>query len=1377
MLKNGTILQDRYEILRLIGQGGMAAVYLARDTKLNRTLAVKEISKTGIWADDETRRSSLMAEARMLRQLTHPAIPTVYDIIDTPENIWVIMEYVDGTPLDRRLRDHGPETEETVLNWARQLADLLSFLHSKHILYLDMKPGNVLLCPGSRLMVVDFGTSRGGDMAAPAMNIGTRGYAAPEQYDGTPDPRTDIFALGMTLHQLLTGITPGNHYFPARHWKPEVSEALSAVIDKCVKPAPDQRYQNCQELLFDLNRCTAQTWKDAWYNEPLEIPAPSKKRENFLSRIAKHLTGMFQSPAKPADDPKSVLSLPISAALPPTGDLSTPTEPLRPTAEELTEAVDELYFERTSGLEPHIPALKYHIPKDSTQITWSKLQHLYILGKNNQDTHSALQRLGMRPGVYLDPSGTWMLLITGDTDLIQDALSSCCSSLEVLIVRYTNIETLSLDHLLRLQKLELSDNGRLRKISSLENLHDLQYLDISGTALEGTLSLSWADSLKSLYISHTSIQRIFTDHPLPHLLSFSAPYTGLTDADFLHHLPNLEWLDLSDCPIESIPEESLRQLTELECLNVSGTKLQSLPNLDSLNKLLILDCSYTPIRRIPDEIRSLTDLKYLYLEDLSLEALPDWLPEIASEFIVELNRAVPTDKAGSRRCEIHLTLTTVEGVDMSIFAQPYEMVVQWFQTQKEKRDANQESPLNEIKVVFLGDGEAGKSLTIARLMADGVSPEAFDGSATPGIDISHRTYQLDQRNVLVHFWDFGGQEIMHSMHRMFLTQRTLYVVMVNARDDTQDERARYWLHNIKSFADGAPVLLVVNKIDQNPNASINESGLRETYPALTETVRLSALNFSQEEFNNAFTAALKRQISSFAELESRFLPAWRRLKETLSAQTDHYIHGADFNSLCEQCGVEPNEKIRKALLKWFNDLGISFCYSESSRLEDYVILEPRWITNAIYVLLFNTISDQKNGMVSHDAIYKMLNPPAHLRESIRCVLPSAKYGPGDTEYVLNVIRRFRLSYLVQDGVEFFPMLCNKNDLPIAARYAADPDTLEFRMVYEYLPNNVIHRLMVNLHDDLDLNNVWLTGALFTKKSVGLSAVVRSDDRTLHIYVRSENIRKPAEFYLDIIKEAVERINASLGLQVKENQVIYKADGIAEPFDYEELLGNLEHGSNAIYSKRRKKMVAIDDILRQTDHGLDKDRQKLVDDLMLAFQKLQANEQNWETNENARNTYVRDLLRTAGYTAMDQSLSGISPGGCLPGELDMDIRKDPNIPLTIFEALNITGAGNSQIANWEKHLKKLMDNYNPNGLPFLVLAGYVQCKKEAFAEICVKYMEYICNSVHLGYSVTISESASSAPGYGPNQFIQRYSCIFDCNGYMSNVYIYFVRMGA
>lgn len=1422
MLEIGSVFNERYEILKILGRGGMSVVYLGRDKRLNCKLAIKEILTTGIWEGEETHRRALMTEATLMRQLSHPAIPTVYDIVENPEHICIVMEYIEGTTLDAVVRASGPQSVENVLNWARQLAQFLSFIHGRSIIYRDMKPANVILCPDGQLKIVDFGIAHNAQDGPDKIIMGTRGYAPPELYRGQYDLRADIFSLGMTLHHLLTDIMPerSERYFPVRHWRPEISESLNAIIDKCVQADPALRYQNCQELLYDLNRCSMETWRNDVPSSAkigsADLPHVAPKQAaksifDFFKRFGKKKTiclapntdvtvPSVTTPLVQEEDPG--FSLPISAVLSHTDNLTEVTAPLTLTESELTETV---YALLSSGSYSELSSVRlcteYQNISATNRIIWSKISHLNVIGVNNRDVIGALRTAGLRSGAYLNQNSTWLLLIEAKADLIQECVDSCGPSLEVLQIGYSSIETLRLGKVIRLQELRLSKNRILREITGLEALNDLRRLDVSHTALDGLLSLAGLGLLRELNISSTRIRSIFTAHALPQLTDFNAEGSELIDLNFLREMPGLNLLNLSSCPIQNIPSALLRGLPELTELDVSFTRLQELPGLEALVKLDYLDCgdteillppdsvfpgtltflrlSRTPNRRIPDGIRYLTALRELHLSNLSLKELPDWLPDIASHF--DVGQAA-TILIRWDRCTVTMIDTTVEGVDMEIFSRPYAMVLQWFREQREMREAAaelpRETPLNEIKVVFLGDGEAGKSLTVARLLEDGCLPAHFDSNATPGIAIAHRTYHLGARNVQVHFWDFCGQEIMHSMHRMFLTQRTLYVVLLNARDDTQDDRARYWLHNIKSFADGAPVLLVINKIDQNPNASVNESGLREAYPALTEVVRTSALTFSQEEFNKAFTDALKRQINNFAELESPFLPAWHKLKERIAGMKSHYIHGPEFNHLCEECGVEADEETRKALLKWFNDLGVSFCYSGSARLEDYVILQPAWITNAIYILLFNPIPGQKNGMVSHEAIYNMLNPPTHLRSSIRRVLPNATYCVSDTEFVLNVIRRFRLSYLVSDNAEFFPMLCRKDALPIAARYAADPQTLEFRMVYEYLPNNVIHRLMVDMHRDLDMENVWLTGARFSQQSTGLSAVVRSEGNALVMYVRSDNIRHPADFYLDIIKDVLEHINQSMGLQVTENQVIFKADGISEPFDYEELLGNLNNGSTTIYSKRRKKMIPIDEILRQTDHRLDEDRERLIDNLMLICQQLQANKLYWDVSENDRNTYVRDTLRAMDYIAMDQSLSGVSAGQKLPGELDLDIRKDPNIPWTIFEGLNLKGTGSAQMENWNTHLKKLLDNYNANGLPFLILTSYVLCSKDRFVDICNEYTVHIKHYSPGIYTVqSMAAGVSSHRTYEPNQFIQVRKCVYDCGGHMTNVYHFFVRIGA
>lgn len=258
MAEIGTVIEDKYEILREIGRGGMSVVYLAMDTRLNKQWAVKEIRKQGNGKKDEIVINSLMAEANLMKRLDHPALPRIVDIIDNGSTIFVVMDYIEGESLDKILKADGVQAEDMVITWAKQLCDALSYLHNQTppIIYRDMKPANVMLKPEGNVKIIDFGIAREykEQNLADTTVLGTKGYAPPEQYSGQTDARSDIFALGMTMHHLLTGIDPmaGGGYAPVRMWNPELSEGIELIIDRCVQPAAENRYQNCRDLLYDL---------------------------------------------------------------------------------------------------------------------------------------------------------------------------------------------------------------------------------------------------------------------------------------------------------------------------------------------------------------------------------------------------------------------------------------------------------------------------------------------------------------------------------------------------------------------------------------------------------------------------------------------------------------------------------------------------------------------------------------------------------------------------------------------------------------------------------------------------------------------------------------------------------------------------------------------------------------------------------------------------------------------------------------------------------------------------------------------------------------------------------------------------------------------
>lgn len=258
----GTIIDGKYELLKMIGKGGMSKVYLAMDKRLNKQWAVKEIIKNSRSRNNDIIVQSLIAEANLMKKLDHPALPRIVDIIENHNTIYVIMDYIEGETLSLEVERNGAQSEEVVIYWAKQLCEALDYLHTRTpaIIYRDMKPGNVMLRPDGTIKLIDFGIAREykEDRSEDTVSLGTKGYAAPEQFGGKgqTDPRTDIYCLGVTLYHLVTGKNPSEppyELYPIRYWNSNLSGGLENIIIKCTQLNPDDRYQSCAELLYDLN--------------------------------------------------------------------------------------------------------------------------------------------------------------------------------------------------------------------------------------------------------------------------------------------------------------------------------------------------------------------------------------------------------------------------------------------------------------------------------------------------------------------------------------------------------------------------------------------------------------------------------------------------------------------------------------------------------------------------------------------------------------------------------------------------------------------------------------------------------------------------------------------------------------------------------------------------------------------------------------------------------------------------------------------------------------------------------------------------------------------------------------------------------------------
>jgi len=266
-----TVLQERYEILAVQGVGGMGAVYRARDLRFSavvKIVAVKEMMNTA--PDPRLRRISVQnfeREANILASLSHPAIPKIFDYFSEGARSYLILEFIEGQTMEHLLEKHQrPFSQEEAVAWGIQVCDVLAYLHSQKppVIFRDMKPSNLMIRPDGRLMVIDFGIAKVFEHGQRGTMIGTEGYSPPEQYRGVAEPRGDLYALGATLHHLLSGRDPRLeppftfHERPIRLFNPDISPTLEAAVNKSLAYDVQERYTSVTEFATDLQRALPQ---------------------------------------------------------------------------------------------------------------------------------------------------------------------------------------------------------------------------------------------------------------------------------------------------------------------------------------------------------------------------------------------------------------------------------------------------------------------------------------------------------------------------------------------------------------------------------------------------------------------------------------------------------------------------------------------------------------------------------------------------------------------------------------------------------------------------------------------------------------------------------------------------------------------------------------------------------------------------------------------------------------------------------------------------------------------------------------------------------------------------------------------------------------
>jgi internalin A len=768
------------------------------------------------------------------------------------------------------------------------------------------------------------------------------------------------------------------------------------------------------------------------------------------------------------------------------------------------------------------------------------------------------------------------------------------TALQSLNLSYNQLTALpeSLGQLTALQSLDISENQLTALPESLSQLTALQSLNLSSNQLTALPeSLGQLTALQSLDLSNnllTALPELLGQ--LTELKSLDLYTNKLVHlAECVVELKQLNSLMLADNPIELLPN-NIGELRELRSMTLGATKIRELPeSFRKLKNLEFLSISNTPMTRLPEWIGDLISLQGLDLTQggslvllwvehtkiwqneselemhIGLELLPESLRNLPSLSSLYLHGneslALPAEVLGPGWNE------TQHSKDRKQPARPADILDYYFRTQRGRRR------LNEAKLILVGRGGVGKTCLIKRLIHN-----TFDEheQETPGIEIQPwRVTLADGDRVRLHVWDFGGQEILHATHQFFLTERTVYLLVLSGREGSATHDAEYWLQLIKSFGGDSPIIVALNKSIQHP-FDVNRGLLLEKYPQIAAFVRTDCQNAPDGSLasNGALgVAELHQSVLDATEnlgLRKTDFPAdWFDIKERLAAMEENFLTWDYYQEICRNLG-EMDAKAQRDLAGFLHILGIALNYRDDPRLRETHVLNPRWVTEGIYSLLR---IGQKERQEREGVLEKA---------DLAGALDAKDYPPASHEFLLALMEKFQLCFQLPGRRKRYlvPELLGENQ-PDEIRSLVTEPGLGFRYQYEVLPEGLLPRFIVQTHVHSESNPKWRwrTGVVLNRD--GCRAVVRADARERRVDIHISGPARQRRGLLAIIRDRFDEQHSDLkGLVVDQRVPVPGEPGVTVSYDF--LLKLEGKGKSSVWPEGAQQEYPVADLLNGVD---------------------------------------------------------------------------------------------------------------------------------------------------------------------------------------------------
>jgi internalin A len=559
------------------------------------------------------------------------------------------------------------------------------------------------------------------------------------------------------------------------------------------------------------------------------------------------------------------------------------------------------------------------------------------------------------------------------------------------------------------------------------------------------------------------------------------------------NLSQLEALDIKHNLLTTLPE-SITYLSQLRWLNLAHNRLAALPeSVPRLSQLRTLSLSDNQLTTLPESIAQLTQLKVLFLDNNGLTKLPEalrHLPQLERLYL-HGNEALglPAEILGP----------SWQG-DSRTSAKATAILDYYFRTRSGDRH-----PLNEAKLLLVGRGAAGKTSIVNRLIHG-----KFKGvKKTEGINITEWPLTVGEKrdHVRLNVWDFGGQEIMHATHQFFLSERSLYLLVLSGREGVEDADAEYWLKLIQSFGGDSPVILVLNKIKEHP-FDVNRNALLRKYPFIREFVKTDCEDATGIE---ELRGVVERETDRLEHLRDAFPASWFSIKDKLAGMKRNYLSFDEYRKECSELG-EKDPEAQETLAIHLHNLGIALNYKDDTRLKDTHVLNPHWVTSGIYKILNANRLERQKGEISLEDLPSILDAKEY---------PAEMHG-----FLLDLMKKFELCFDLEGkkGVYLIPELLDKQQPDEAGEF--DPaECLNFQYHYPVLPEGLLPRFVVRTHVLSDETPRWRTGVIL--KLEDNLALVRADAQERRVLI---NIKGPVagrRRLLSVIRANFDRIHASI----------------------------------------------------------------------------------------------------------------------------------------------------------------------------------------------------------------------------------------------------------